>query len=94
MFKVPLFKLNYDEQKKRPVKEFSSNWLTMGQETISLEKEFSKLISNSYSIAVSSCTAAIHLSLLSLSLKKGDEIIVPSLSFVSQINIIKTYKLN
>ena len=91
MFKVPLFKLNYNKQEEKACKRvLESHWLTMGQETISLEQEFSKMISNNaHSVAVSSCTAAIHLSLLSLCLKKDDEIIVPSLSFVSQINIIK-----
>ena len=65
----------------------------MGQETIDLENYFSKQLTNNYhTIAVSSCTAAIHLSLLSLNLKKNDEVIVPSLSFISQINIIKNLK--
>ncbi len=94
MYKVPLFKLNYNSQEEKALRKvLKSNWLTMGQETISLEQDYSKLISNNiYSIAVSSCTAAIHLSLLSLDLKKEDEIIVPSLSFISQINVIRNLK--
>ncbi|MBL42053.1 MAG: DegT/DnrJ/EryC1/StrS aminotransferase [Rhodospirillaceae bacterium] len=91
MYKVPLFKLNYDDKEKKALqKVINSKWLTMGQQTATLEKKFSNLIKGNVStVAVSSCTAAIHLSLLSLDLKKNDEIIVPSLSFISQINVIK-----
>jgi len=91
VYKIPLFKLNYNNKEKVALnKVLKTRWLTMGEETIKLEKSFSKYIGNNiYSIAVSSCTAAIHLSLMSINLKKGDEVIVPSLSFVSQINIIK-----
>lgn len=91
MYKVPLFKLNYNSKEKKAIqKVLDTEWLTMGQQTISLEKKFSKLIKGKVSsIAVSSCTAALHLSLLSLDLKKNDEVIVPSLSFISQINVIK-----
>ena len=91
MYKVPLFKLNYDDKEKKAVqKVINTEWLTMGQQTSDLEKNFSNLLKgNIYSVAVSSCTAAIHLSLLSLELKKNDEVIVPSLSFISQINVIK-----
>ncbi len=94
MYKVPLFKLNYNHKEEKAIKRvIKTQWLTMGQETIDLENYFSKQLTNNYhTIAVSSCTAAIHLSLLSLNLKKNDEVIVPSLSFISQINIIKNLK--
>ena len=95
MYKVPLFKLNYNQKEEKAIKRvIKTQWLTMGQETIDLENYFSKQLTNNYhTIAVSSCTAAIHLSLLSLNLKKNDEVIVPSLSFISQINIIKNLKV-
>lgn len=91
MYKIPLFKLNYDDKEKKAIqKVIETEWLTMGKQTITLEKNFSNLIKGKvHSVAVASCTAAIHLSLLSLNLKKSDEVIVPSLSFISQINIIK-----
>ena len=91
MYKIPLFKLNYDDREKKAIqKVIETEWLTMGKQTIALEKNFSNLIKGKvHSVAVASCTAAIHLSLLSLNLKKSDEVIVPSLSFISQINIIK-----
>ena len=72
MYKIPLFKLNYDDKEKKAIqKVIETEWLTMGKQTIDLEKNFSNLIKgNVHSVAVASCTAAIHLSLLSLNLKK------------------------
>ena len=62
----------------------------MGEKTIELVDKFSKFMGPRVnSIAVSSCTAAIHLSLLAIGVKKGDEVIIPALSFISQLNIIK-----
>ena len=91
MYNIPLFKLNYDKNEEIAVKKvISSRWLTMGNKTLELEKKFSKFLGNkSRCVAVSSCTAAIHLSLISAGVKPNDEVIVPSLSFVAQINIIR-----
>lgn len=42
------------------------------------EEKFAKYVGRKYALATSSCTSALHLSYLSLDLKKGDEVIVPS----------------
>jgi perosamine synthetase len=47
------------------------------------EKAFSDYIGTKYAIALPSCTSAIHLSLLSLGIKKGDEVIVPDLTWIA-----------
>ena len=60
--------------------------LTLGKNTLSLEKKFAKYIGVKYACAVSSATAGLHLSLLSLDIKKGDEVIVPSKPFISTAN--------
>lgn len=49
------------------------------------EKKFSAYINRKYALATSSCTAALHLSYLSLGLKKGDEVIVPNISWIATI---------
>ena len=55
----------------------------MGNKTQELEEKFNAYLGNgSKSVAVSSCTAAIHISLLAAGVTHGDEVIVPSLSFV------------
>ena len=92
MWKLPLFELNYNYKEASAVKEvLDSKWLTMGEKTIQLEKDFSDYLGKQNKcIAVSSCTAALHLSMIAAGVKKGDEVIVPSLSFIAQLNIINT----
>lgn len=92
MWKVPLFELNYNQREANAVKEvLDSKWLSMGEKTLKLESNFGVYLGKqNKSIAVSSCTSALHLSMLVAGVKKGDEVIVPSLSFIAQLNIIKT----
>ena len=45
-----------------------------------LEDSFKKYVHSKYAIAVSSCTAALHLALASVGIKEGDEVLVPSLT--------------
>ena len=47
------------------------------------EKAFSEYVGTKYAISLPSCTSAIHLSLLSLGIKKGDEVIVPDLTWIA-----------
>ena len=56
----------------------SSGWLTHGKYTQLFENELKKYTGAKYSVTVSSCTAALHLSCLALGFKKGDEVIVPA----------------
>ncbi len=49
------------------------------------EKKFSKYVQRKYALATSSCTAALHLAFLSLDLKKGDEVIVPNITWIASV---------
>ncbi len=62
----------------------------MGSQTLIFEKKFAELIKTSKvnCVATSSCTASLHMTLLSLNLKKDDEVILPSLTFVADINTV------
>jgi len=64
-------------------------WLTMGEETAAFEAEFAARVGATHAFAVSNCTAALHLALLSLGVEPGDEVIVPSLSFVATANAVR-----
>ncbi|MCM8758796.1 MAG: DegT/DnrJ/EryC1/StrS family aminotransferase [Candidatus Omnitrophica bacterium] len=55
----------------------------------SLEKTFSEFIETKYAIAVSSGTAALHLSLLASNIKQGDEVIVPAYTFPATVNVVE-----
>lgn len=65
-----------------------NGWLTMGKRTIEFERLFSEYIGSKYSIAVNSCTSALHLALKALGVKEGDEVIVPAMTFVATSEVV------
>ncbi|MGB7062225.1 MAG: DegT/DnrJ/EryC1/StrS aminotransferase family protein [Candidatus Zixiibacteriota bacterium] len=67
---------------------FNSRWLGMGSVTRAFEKELCEFLGVKHVITVSTGTAALHLALAVLELKPGDEVVVPSLTFVSCLQAI------
>ena len=49
------------------------------------EKKFAEYVSRKYALATSSCTGALHLSFLALGLKKGDDVIVPNITWIATV---------
>jgi dTDP-4-amino-4,6-dideoxygalactose transaminase len=81
---IPLFDLRLAPQDIEAVEEvLRSGWLTMGPKTAELEDAFAAHLNARHAIAVSSCTAALHLAYLAAGVKPGDEVIVPSMTFVA-----------
>ena len=71
-FKIPLFNLNYGEEEEKAVIEtIKSKWISAGPKCSELEKLFCETLEIQNSLSVSSCTAALHLSMLVLDIKKG-----------------------
>lgn len=64
-------------------------WLTMGGVTAEFEAEFAALTGSRHALAVANCTAALHLAGLALGWRPGDEVIVPSLTFVATVNAVR-----
>lgn len=69
-------------------KILKNGWLTMSKETWTFEKEFAKYVGTKYAISVNSCTSAIFLALKALGIESGDEVIVPSFTFASTVNVV------
>ncbi|MEZ2578059.1 UDP-4-amino-4-deoxy-L-arabinose aminotransferase [Buttiauxella ferragutiae] len=65
-----------------------SGWITTGPKNQILEQAFCELTGNKHAIAVSSATAGMHVALMALHLQPGDEVITPSLTWVSTLNMI------
>jgi len=65
-----------------------SGWLTSGEKTQLFEEKFAEFIGSKYAVAVSSCTAALFLSLVANDVKPGDEVITTTFTFVSTVNVI------
>jgi len=86
-WRVPLADLDYGKEEEQAVLEvLRSKWLTMGAVTREFEDAFSNLTGAIHAIAVSNATEALHLACLALGIGPGDEVIVPSLSFVATAN--------
>jgi dTDP-4-amino-4,6-dideoxygalactose transaminase len=60
-----------------------SGWLTMGPRTADFEAAFAEHLGAKHAVAVSSCTAALHLAYLAAGVGPGDEVIVPSFTFAA-----------
>jgi perosamine synthetase len=65
-----------------------TGWLTAGPKVNEFEKAFAKRHQVKYAVAVTSATTAMHLALVALDVKKGDEIIVPAFTWVSTANVV------
>lgn len=86
---IPFSKAAFNHQEEKALRRvLKSGWLTMGKETQIFEKEFASYVGADYAVSVNSCTAALFLSLKVLGIGKGDEVIVPSFTFVATVNVI------
>lgn len=74
------------EASRRPI---MSGWLTQGPEVAAFEQEFAAYTGAAYAIAVSNCTTALHLALLTLGVAPGDEVITVSHSYVATANVVR-----
>jgi dTDP-4-amino-4,6-dideoxygalactose transaminase len=81
---VPLFDLRLDEQDVQAVMDvLRSGWLTMGPRIAEFERAFAQHLGTKHAIAVSSCTAALHLAYLGAGVTQGDEVVVPAMTFAA-----------
>jgi len=90
LWDIQLFKLNFDHREVEAVSSVvSGGWLSMGSKIEKFEKEFARFLGNDvHCAAVSNGTAALHLALLALDVAAGDEVIIPSLTFVADANVV------
>ncbi len=78
------------EEEWQAVKEpLFNGWLTSGPMVNAFEKEFAQIHGVSHAIAVTSATTALHLSLIALNIKPGDEVIVPAFTWISTANVVE-----
>jgi len=69
-------------------KTLRSGWIGTGPKVHKFEEMFRQYKSSKYSIALNSCTAALHLSLIAIGIESGDEVIVPVLTFAATANSV------
>jgi dTDP-4-amino-4,6-dideoxygalactose transaminase len=88
-WRVPLADLDYGEDEQQAVMDvLKSRWLTMGGISLEFEKRFAELVGSKHAVAVTNATVALHLACMALGIGVGDEVIVPSLTFVATSNAV------
>lgn len=84
-YNVPLIE---DDEINEVIDTLRSGWLTMGPKTIAFEEKIKEYTGARNAISCSSCTAALHLSLLAAGIGPGDEVITTPYTFTSTANVI------
>jgi dTDP-4-amino-4,6-dideoxygalactose transaminase len=88
-FQISVAKPIMDEREVEAVKRpILAGWVTQGPEVATFEREFAAYVGAQHACAVSNCTTALHLGLLAVGVRPGDEVITVSHSFIATANSI------
>ncbi len=78
-----------EEEAQAAADAVRSGWVAQGPRVARFEQDFAATVGAGHGVAVSSCTTALHLALVLLEAGPGDEVIVPSLSFIATANAVR-----
>jgi perosamine synthetase len=88
--RIPVMKPWFDDAEVDAAGEaIRSGWVAQGPRVAEFEREFATSVSATTGVAVTSCTTGLHLALYGIGMKAGDEVIVPSLSFIATANAVR-----
>jgi len=86
---IPLFRPSVGEEELKALEEvIKSHWIGLGPKTEEFEKRFAEYVDARNAIGTNSGTAALHLALKAFDVGPGDEVIVPSLTFISCAHVV------
>ncbi len=90
--KVPFFRPMIGEEEIAAVVAcMRSGWLTTGAITRDFEREFAEYVGAKHAVAVNSCTAALHLALEAIGLKRGELVLVPTMTFAATAEVVRYF---
>lgn len=88
--KIPYSKVPLAGNEFRYLQEvLDSGWLTTSAKTLKFEELFANHVGAKFACAVNSCTSALHLALEAIGIKKGDQVVVPTMTFTASAEIIR-----
>ena len=86
---IPITKPSLTEEEARaPFESIKSGWVTQGPKVAEFEKAVASYVGAKQGIATTSCTTGLHLALAAIGVGPGDEVIVPSFTFIASANAI------
>jgi dTDP-4-amino-4,6-dideoxygalactose transaminase len=86
---VPITKPALTEEEARaPYESIKSGWVTQGPKVAEFEKAVAAYVGAKHGVATTSCTTGLHLALATIGIGPGDEVIVPSFTFIASANAI------
>src|SRR5688500_17671410 len=86
---IPVFRPSLGDEEIEAVADvMRSGWIGLGPKTKAFEEEFAKFCRVDHAVALNSCTAALDLAMRLLDIGYGDEVIVPTVTFVSTAHAV------
>lgn len=86
---IPFHKTHTTEEEINAVTEaIKSGWLTMGPKVVEFEEKFKEYVGSDEAVSMNSATAALHLGLKAVGIKHGDEVILPTNTFVATAEVV------
>ncbi|WP_234032829.1 DegT/DnrJ/EryC1/StrS family aminotransferase [Paenibacillus faecalis] len=86
---IPVLQPSIGQEETDAVTEvLRSGWLGLGPKTEQFEREFAKFVGSRFAVALNSGTAALHMAMEILGVGPGDEVIVPSITFISTVHAV------
>jgi len=88
--KIPIAKPFIEDVEEQAVREvLRSGWLVQGPRVAEFESKFKRHTGARHAIATTSCTTALHLALLAAGIGPGDEVLLPSFTFIATANVVE-----
>jgi perosamine synthetase len=90
--KVPFYRPTIGELEiEKVVQCLRSGWLTTGPNCKEFEAEFARFVGAKHAIALNSCTAALHLALDAIGVRRGDLVLVPAMTFAATAEVVRYF---
>jgi len=87
---IPITRPYFDNKEIEAVKSvIKSGWVVQGPKVKEFERRIAQFTGAKYALATTSCTTALHLSLVALGVGPGDEVIVPAFTFAASANVVE-----